>query len=118
MPLKDFSPLLTATGNIPNPIEELSQRAESAVSLKGVPSHRSKNVVTFTEQSYTKDGHQMWSFDILKKLTVHVYMGSVVKLDNIQAIVCGVDRKMKGSLAKIIRAYGGYQYELALGQAR
>ena len=99
-------------------MKELSQRAQSAVSLKGVPSHRSKNVVTFTEQSYTNEGHQVWSFDILKKLTVHVYMGSVVKLNNVDAIVCGVDKKMKGTLAKLIRTYGGHQYELALSQAR
>ena len=99
-------------------MKDLSQRAESAVSLKNVPSHRSKNVVTFTEQSYTEEGHQMWSFNVLNKLTVHVYTGSVVKLSGVEAIVCGVDRKLKGNLAKLIRAVGGNKYELALNQAR
>ena len=99
-------------------MKDISQRAQSAVSMKGVPSHKSKNVVTFVEQAYTNEGHQMWTFDVLKKLAIHVYIGSVVKLTDVEAIVCGVDRKMKGTLAKLIRSNAGHKYDLALNQAR
>lgn len=53
----------------------VSDRSKSAVNLKGIQSHRSENMVTFMEQSYTETGEQKWTFNVLKKLTVHVYTG-------------------------------------------
>ena len=64
----------TLLADLPNQ-SELSERGQSAVTLKELPSHRSENMVTFTEQSYTAEGNQMWTFDVLKKLVVHVYTG-------------------------------------------
>jgi len=32
-------------------------------------------MVTFVDQSYTENGEQKWTFEILKRLIVHVYTG-------------------------------------------
>lgn len=56
--------------------QDVTNRSQSAVSMKTSPSHRSEHMVTFNGQSYTKEGEQMWTFDVLKKLVVHVYTGN------------------------------------------
>ena len=58
-----------------NDVNEMSKRSQSAVSLGSMPTHRSENMVTFTGQSYTREGEQKWTFDVLRKLVVHVYTG-------------------------------------------
>ncbi|KAL4231079.1 Poly (ADP-ribose) polymerase [Mactra antiquata] len=104
--------------NLIKSLQDVSNRSESAVSLKTLPSHRSENMVTFSGQSYTSEGEQIWSFDVLRKLMVHVYTGSILKLKNIDAIVCAVDVNMKGNLAKQIQVLGGKKFKTSLKKAR
>ncbi|KAH3788632.1 hypothetical protein DPMN_166779 [Dreissena polymorpha] len=45
-------------------------------------------------------------------------LGSVLKLESVDAIVCAVDGNMKGNLVKNLETAGGKPYQIALKKER
>ncbi|WAR21707.1 Y508-like protein [Mya arenaria] len=106
-----------AVQSMRNP-DAVYNRRESAVNMKDNAPHRSENMVVFVEQSYTENGEQRWTFDVLRRMTVHVYTGSLLTLSNVEAVVCAMDSNGKGTLVRHLQGAGGRKYREALKKAK